>query len=244
MTTVKRARGGLRRTALAVAVAVATPLALTGVVAAQPFQKAPYYPEDGNDGYDVQSYALDLRYQPVDDHLIGKTTVIAKPLRDLTAFSFDFRLNTTSVLVNNVPATFRREGQKLHIEPAFKVREGRQLKVVVTYDDIPSKLGGLWYRTPDGAVVANEPHGAAWWYPSNDHPSDKASFSVAIRVPDGTEAISNGVGGQRGSRKGWTRWEWSQPEPMATYQAFLAVGQYQVHTDGSFDSASLLAAPR
>ena len=29
----------------------------------------------------------------------------------------------------------------------------------------------------------NEPHMAAWWFPANDHPRDKASFDIRITAP-------------------------------------------------------------
>ena len=31
----------------------------------------------------------------------------------------------------------------------------------------------------------NEPHMAAWWFPSNDHPSDKATFDIRITTAKG-----------------------------------------------------------
>ena len=29
----------------------------------------------------------------------------------------------------------------------------------------------------------NEPHMAAWWFPANDHPRDKATIDIRITVP-------------------------------------------------------------
>ena len=37
-----------------------------------------------------------------------------------------------------------------------------------------------WHRTPDGGVAANEPESAWWWFPSNDHPLDKATYDVSV----------------------------------------------------------------
>ncbi len=50
-----------------------------------------------------------------------------------------------------------------------------------------------WTRTADGALAIGEPEIAWWWYPSNDHPADKATFDVSVSVPNGVEVISNGV---------------------------------------------------
>ena len=35
-----------------------------------------------------------------------------------------------------------------------------------------------WFHTDDGSYVLNEPDGARTWLPSNDHPSDKATWTV------------------------------------------------------------------
>jgi aminopeptidase N len=42
-------------------------------------------------------------------------------------------------------------------------------------------------------VIANEPHIAPWWFPSNDHPSDKATFDISMAVPGELEFISGGL---------------------------------------------------
>ena len=55
---------------------------------------------------------------------------------------------------------------------------------------LPDRSGFL--HTDDGALAVGQPHGATTWYPVNDHPSDKASYTFEITVPQGLEAISNG----------------------------------------------------
>src|SRR5262249_38624928 len=87
-----------------------------------------------------------------------------------------------------------------------------------------------WTRTVDGAVAVGEPDIAAWWYPCNDHPSDKASFTITAVVPAGLQAISNGIllGGPEPAGPGLVRWRWQQSEPMAPYLAFLAIGDYDI----------------
>jgi aminopeptidase N len=41
-------------------------------------------------------------------------------------------------------------------------------------------------------VRPGEPESSAWWFPSNDHPSDPALMDVSARVPAGMEEISVG----------------------------------------------------
>jgi aminopeptidase N len=85
-----------------------------------------------------------------------------------------------------------------------------------------------WVTTKDGAVAVGEPEIAAWWFPSNDHPSDKATFAITLRVPRGVEALSNGRLVGRSNHGDSTVWRWRERDPMATYLAFAAIGQYDI----------------
>jgi aminopeptidase N len=194
-----------------------------------------YYPQAGNGGYDVAGYDIDLSYDPATDRLDGRTTVTATATASLLAFNLDLRLPASAVEVNGAPAAFTQHGGELRITPAAPVPVGA-LTVVVTYGGVPSSIpqaGGVappWTRVPDGAVGVGQPEGAAWWYPANDHPSDKASVAVTVTVPSGVEALSNGalLAGPEPQPDGRDRWRWRADEPMAPYLAFVAIGQYEL----------------
>jgi len=208
-----------------------------------------YYPDYGNGGYDVDHYDIRLRYYPDTDRLTGTTTILATATQDLSAFDLDFVLHTQSVRVNNRAAGFARQGDhELVVTPARTVAKGDPLTIVVQYDDIPSSVvaSGFtsWNRTDDGALAVNEPEIAWWWYPSNDHPTDKASFDVSVLVPDGVEAISNGVPTRwaQPALSGWNRWSWRQTKPQATYLTFLAIGDFDTYQDTSADGSPIITA--
>ncbi|MEU6172850.1 M1 family metallopeptidase [Streptantibioticus parmotrematis] len=195
----------------------------------------PYYPTYGNGGYDVGHYDLRLTYQPKTDELQGTATVLATTTQDLSRFDLDFALGVDSVLVNNHPAKFTESpaAHKLQITPDAPLAKGSDVTVVVRYHGVPSKVvvDGFtsWQRTPDGAVAANEPESAWWWFPSNDHPLDKATYDISVEVPTGDQVISNGVPtGQSTDVKGWTRYDWRQAKPQATYLATMAIGKFDV----------------
>jgi aminopeptidase N len=84
-----------------------------------------------------------------------------------------------------------------------------------------------WIRTEHGSYTIDEPDGAHSWFPSSDHPSDKATFTFHITVPTGTVAVANGRLDATTTADGRDTWTWSAPEPMATYLAVVAVGDYQ-----------------
>ena len=77
-------------------------------------------------------------------------------------------------------------------------------------------------------MVLGQPHVASTWFPANDHPIDKASYTFNITVPKGLEAIANGVLENSRTRGGWTTWRWQAEEPMVTYLAAMAIGEFDV----------------
>jgi aminopeptidase N len=139
------------------------------------------------------------------------------------------------IRVNGSRAAFVRRGIELTVTPVRPLRAGQLTTIVVEYSGVPSQVVvdgyTAWSRTPDGALAIGEPEIAAWWFPSNDHPLDKATFDVSVAVPAGTEAISNGVLTRQTTQLGWTRWDWRTTKPTATYLALLVIGQYELNTD-------------
>lgn len=195
----------------------------------------PYYPLDGNGGYDIGHYDIRLNYQPATDELWGTTTILATTTQELSQFDLDFLLKPSSVLVNNRPARFEsREDGELVVTPASTVAAGTRLLVVVTYRDTPSRYTYLgfsaWHRDTNAAWVAGEPHSSRWWYPGSDHPSEKATFDVSIAVPTGLEAVSNGVFVNAVPQtKGWTRYFWRGLQPQGPYQGTMIVADMDMN---------------
>jgi len=207
----------------------------------------PYYPDYGNGGYDVSHYDLRLKYQPKTDELHGTATLLATTTQQLSRFDLDFALDAREVLVNGRKAEVDTAGaHELRVTPARPLRKGERITVVVRYSGVPSKVkvNGFtsWHRTRDGGVAANEPESAWWWFPGNDHPSDKATFDVSAAVPDGTQALSNGTLRSRRSEAGWTRYDWRSSKPQATYLATLALGRFDIAKGRTEDGLPVLNA--
>jgi hypothetical protein len=194
----------------------------------------PYFPLDGNGGYDVRSYDLDVTYDPATDRLTATATIRAHATQDLSAFNLDLvGMDVRSVVVDGRDATWTRDAGEMTVVPARGLRDRSGFRVVVEYSGVPQTLdefGGSsgFMRTEDGAVVIGQPHVAATWFPANDHPIDKASYRIAITVPDGLEAISNGLLRRTTSDDGWSTWRWDAREPMSSYLAFMAIGEFDV----------------
>src|SRR5262249_45991350 len=106
--------------------------------------------------------------------------------------------------------------------------------VKVEYQGKPQLLNdpnlGLsgWFNTTDGAIVAGEPEAGMFWFPANEHPSDKATFDVTATVPKGLKAVSNGLPQHKPTtRHGWTTYKWASSDPMSTYMATVAIGKFR-----------------
>ena len=194
-----------------------------------------YFPSAGSQAYDVGNYALQIHYDPAGWAFAGVATISATAGQSMSSLDLDLRgFTVRSVTVNGKPAGFRRTDRKLIVSPAASLAAGAKFTVEVRYDGTtgrPTDPTGVlygWISTSDGAFVANEPDGASTWFPVNDRPTDKATYDMQITVPAAKTAVSNGdlVGTQ--TTKGWTTWQWRATDPMSSYLATVAIGDYDL----------------
>src|SRR6478735_2787034 len=84
----------------------------------------PYYPLDGNGGYDVGHYLLELSYDPATGFLAGSATIRSRATQDLSSFNLDLKgLTVRSIQVNHRDATYRRSGAELAVTPQQGIRD-------------------------------------------------------------------------------------------------------------------------
>ena len=197
----------------------------------------PFFPLAGNGGYDARHYDLRLAYDPVKGRLSGSTVMQARATQNLSRLDLDLAgLTVTTVTVDGRRAGFRRDGQELVITPASGIPSGHTFSVAVHYAGVPAAItdpdGSIegWVRTPDGAFVVGEPVGSMSWFPSNNAPSDKASYDLHMTVPRGISVWGNGVLRSTVSSGGGTTFWWHQPQPISTYLVTSTLGRFQHRT--------------
>ncbi|MFC0555059.1 M1 family metallopeptidase [Planotetraspora thailandica] len=209
------------------------------------------FPEDGNGGYDVEHYTLKLSYDPATKRLVGSATVQAEAVQDLTAFHLDLHgLTVSRVTVGGAEAGFGRQGDELTVTPATPITDGARFDVTVHYSGVPdpirnyANLGTYGFiATADGSFVTCEPNGAKTWFPSNDHPADKATYTFEITVPAGVTAIANGEqAGPPVTSGATTKFVWREKHPMASYLATMMTGKFDVRTGTSPAGIPIYAA--
>jgi aminopeptidase N len=196
-----------------------------------------YYPTYGNGGYDTRHYELEVAYDPATDRLDGDASIKARATESLCSFNLDLvGLEVRKVEVDGSRADWSRSGQELVVTPKRPLRGGRRFEVEVRYDGVPVEftIPGTDIRTgfmdtPEGATVLGQPEVAAAWYPVNDHPIDKASYTFEVTVPEPYEVVANGFLRDRDRHTGSTTWEWEAREPMASYLTTIDIGNWDVH---------------
>ncbi|MEU8822559.1 M1 family metallopeptidase [Streptomyces sp. NPDC048636] len=197
----------------------------------------PLFPKMGNGGYDVTDYRLSLDYTPDSNRLEGTARITARATSALSSFHLDFAgLHIRKATVNGRTAKAERRGTELVLTPAADLPKGRTFSTTVVYDGKPrtikdpdgSKEG--WIETDDGAVGLGEPTGSMAWFPGNHHPSDKARYDITVTVPKGLTAVSGGELKQRETHGRHTTFHWRSQEPMASYLATVAIGDFDIHT--------------
>jgi aminopeptidase N len=198
----------------------------------------PYFPTMGNGGYDVQHYDLELTIDMKVEEISAVATIEARATQPLSRFNLDFKeFHIRSITVNGMDAAFEQTESELTIMPAAELNQESDFTVEIAYDGRPGggqEYGGLdyldgWNFYPGGVIVAGEPAGAETWFPSNNHPSDKATYAFRITVAKPYIVAANGVlRGKTDRGDGTWTYEWAMDDPMASYLATIAVGNFDI----------------
>jgi aminopeptidase N len=193
------------------------------------------FPSLGNPGIDVEHYDVDLHYDPRRNEISADVRLDMVMTEDRASFTLDSAGPVVSaVTVDDVAATFTSVEPELEITPATPLTSGQHVAVDVKYslspEPVPSAAGDKvgWFPTPGGSYVLDEPEGAHTWLPSDDHPSDKATYRFEITVPTGLTAVANGALVDHTSTVSTETWTWQEDRPMATYLIQLLTGDYEI----------------
>src|SRR5665647_1363002 len=149
----------------------------------------PYYPDAGGSGYDALSYIVDVTYDPDTGVLSGSTWVSLRTTQPLDVVHLDLMLGVSEVDVGGSKAGFSQRGSDLAVQLATVVglpanRAGALLNVRVTYSGRPADVNFAGdnpvYTGGAELLICGEPASASAWFPSNDHPSDPATYDITI----------------------------------------------------------------
>ena len=195
-----------------------------------------FYPKLGNPGYDVLHYVIELDVDPSANTISALTSITAQATENLETFNLDLSgLEVHSVTVDGVDAEYSRSGHELTVEPASPLAASSQFAVEVVYSGSPEPIAdpgvpfsNLGWLHRDGVIYTlSEPSGSMTWFPSNNHPTDKATYEIKITVPEGVTAASNGLLVDETTFDGRAIFTWRMDDPMATYVAAVYIGDFE-----------------
>jgi len=195
------------------------------------------FPTEGNSGYDVQHYNLDIVWDG-EESIVASAEIQLIPTENLTDFHLDFHgLNIDNITVNGVVATFDREGDELIITPVNELQSDELTTVMIRYHGEPNAIEGNldaigdviggWHTTTYGVYVASEPNGAKSWYPTNNHPTDPATYTFRVTVPEPNIVIANGLLVDETDNGETTTFVWQANDPIASYLTTVVIGEYR-----------------
>jgi aminopeptidase N len=196
------------------------------------------FPTAGNGGYDVQSYDLSIALDATDGPIDATTVIRARSTQALSRFDLDLHgLEVHSVDVDGARATFARDEDELVVTPASSIANGAEFTTTVRYGGKPEgvldpafpldlKLGWI---VGDGEVyVLSEPTGAKSFFPCNDHPRDKALYTLRVTVPKPLMVVSNGTLVETKDLGDKRTFVYRPRDPIATYLVTIAIGSFEV----------------
>lgn len=194
------------------------------------------YPGLGNTGYNALHYEIELNVTPSTNYISATTLMTARATENLETFNLDLAgLEVDSVIIDGDPATFVRSERELIITPASMIIANSQFETEVRYTGSPepieepgipvSKIG--WLQQEGVIYTLSQPSGSMTWFPSNNHPSDKATYKIQIVVPEGLTAVSNGLLVDETTADAKTTYTWQMDDPMATYLAAVYIGEFE-----------------
>lgn len=189
----------------------------------------PYAP-----GFDAIHYDVALTFPDTSSYVRGRAQATIERAPDAPdSLSLDFSgLAVKAVEFDGEPVAFRFASGKLWVPVAE--RAGERFEVSVSYGGHPDD-GLIIGRNRHGSPTAfadNWPNRARFWFPSIDHPSDKASVTFTVELPAGDErsVISNG---RLDPASADGTWIWSTDIPIPTYTMVVGVADFVVDTVGS-----------
>ncbi|MFH1843824.1 MAG: M1 family aminopeptidase [bacterium] len=224
-------------------------------------------PDPRQEQYDVQHYDLWFFINLENEYVWGRNSVlfeaVADPVREIVLDFLD-GLSVTSVIVPGFsgPREYTHADDLLVIQLPEPLPAGEPGSVFIYFEGKPEPeqlLGFKITTLPNGnrlAATLSQPWSARSWWPCKDTPTDKATFSTTIYVPEGMTAVSNGTlqyaPGKVGEAplgrpeddplwlattplgdqdKLYVPFSWYESYPISTYLFSLAVTEYVILED-------------
>lgn len=189
--------------------------------------------------YDVIRYDLDAEYNWQRSRLEATVKIQLSPNDDIKAIELDSSVEIKAVRIEGEgDVEFQVQPEKrlwISLSDA-DIEKGKPIVVSIDYEAAPSEhLRPIGERNSDPLTIRalhtdSEPLGARDWMPVREDPSDRAYFSVRMRMDPKESLISNGtlVRDEQAGSSRTMRYETAYPLP--TYLMAFAVSEFEAES--------------
>lgn len=195
-------------------------------------------------GLDAQQYRIRLSVGEAKDEISAEAEIVfAVRAVSVREVALDFPdLTVDGVTEDGRPAKFTRGGGRILIALTGAYKPGDLFNVAVKYHGAPTD--GLYFKRNkfgDRTVFAdNWPDRARHWFPSVDHPSDKAKVEFFIDAPARYDVVANGELVETTSLQDGKRLtHWRESVPVPVYCMVFGATEFAVVNAGAAGGTSL-----
>ncbi|MDH7515563.1 MAG: M1 family aminopeptidase [Bacteroidota bacterium] len=187
---------------------------------------------------DILHYRIELSFREEEGRVMGKTTVVFRPLRpDLSTLELDAAEMTIHGVASAAgkPLRYTYDSARLSIMLDRPLGYGEQAAVAIRYECVPKR--GMYFirpnetrpKDPRQIWTQGQRENNRYWFPCYDFPNDKATSEIIATVRGEYETVSNGIlRSRRRNRDGTVTWQWMQEKPHSAYLIVFVAGEYRV----------------
>lgn len=230
----------------AAAASASAPTEPPPIVAGQAPAAGPYSP-----GFDAVHYDIALTLPDTGTFIqgTGSAVIALVPGPPGTSAPDTLALDLTGLAVEAVrvgdrPTPFRHTAGKLYIPLPADARIGDTLRIDIAYHGHPDDglIIGPNVHGRRTAFADNWPNRARFWFPSIDHPSDKATVAFTVSAPRSWVVIANGerqdadgpaVEPRPAGNGERSLWRWATDTPIPTYTMVVGAADFAMGRPGS-----------
>lgn len=181
---------------------------------------------------DVINYVIDLKISDMSKEISAKTEIVFKTINDLQELKLNMKgMKIHSCTMDNREIAFSHLDGIITIQFTSILHSNSNHSLIVEYSGTPTSglfIGKNKYRN-FSAFSDNWANYASYWFPSIDHPSDKASATFNITVPDKYEVICNGDQINKAAQNNSeVKYTFQINEPIPTYCMVVGVCDFAI----------------